>query len=145
MADRNPFSPPLAQVGDVHVEGGASEISSLPVSDSWKTKFRLIEKAGGPKQGNLKALPFGERFMIGFNVIAFLFGPVYYAVKGMWRRGLSLFAVGLVLIVILSIILDALGMGRVGNSLGYGLAAIFAVRANIDQYKKWVLRDNGWW
>lgn len=117
----------------------------MPVSNSWKQKFRLMEKAGGPKQPNLKSLAAGERFKIGFNILAFLFGPLYYLVKGMWKKALSLFCVCLVAIVAVGVILELVGLGHVGNALGYGAAAVFAVRANIDYYKKMVLGENGWW
>lgn len=33
----------------------------------------------------------------------------------------------------------------VSDSLGYGAAAFFGTRANIDYHKKMVLRDKGWW
>jgi Protein of unknown function (DUF2628) len=145
MIDRNPYSPPEAGVKDIHNDEGVADVSRLPVSDGWKTKFRLISKAGGPQLKKLKDLSFGERFKITFNILAFLFGPFYYIAKGMWKRGLSLFAACVVVVVVLGLIFDALGYGRFGNSLGYGAAAMFAVRANIDHYKKWVLGDNGWW
>jgi hypothetical protein len=37
-------------------------ISGLDVSESWKRKFRLIEKAGGPDLSKFRDLSFGERF-----------------------------------------------------------------------------------
>lgn len=122
-----------------------SEIGSLPVSDSWKLKLRLIRKAGGPKMPNLKALSSGERFKISFNFLAFLFGPFYYMAKGMWKKGLSLFVACVVGVVALGVALELAGFARLANSLGYGVAALFAVRASVDYYKKTVLGENGWW
>jgi hypothetical protein len=145
MSDRNPFTPPKAKVLDISSDAARRNIADLPVSEAWKTKFRLIEKAGGPKQKNLRDLSFRERQLISFNILGFLFGPIYYAVKGMWKKGLAMFTIVFMAIVILSLILEAIGFGRFANALGYGGAALFAVRANIDQYKKWVLDDNGWW
>ena len=123
----------------------ANRIESLPVSNSWKQKFRLLEKAGGPKQPNLKALSFGERFKIAFNVLAFLFGPFYYLAKGMWKKGLALFGACVAAIVVIGFALDLVGLTKIADALGYGAAAIFAARANIDYYKKMVLGENGWW
>ncbi|MET0335796.1 MAG: DUF2628 domain-containing protein, partial [Rhizobacter sp.] len=86
-----------------------------------------------------------ERFKISFNVLAFLFGPLYYLTKGMWKKALSLFGACIVVVVVVGVVLDLFGFGKIADALGYGAAAIFAVRANIDYYKKMVLGDNGWW
>lgn len=122
-----------------------TDISSLPISESWKAKFHLLEKAGGVKLPKFRELSFSERMKVNFNVIAFFLGPIYYAVKGMWKKGITYFAICVVVITILSILLELAGLERFGKALGYGAAAIFAVRANIDYYKKMVLNQNGWW
>ena len=144
MNQPNPYSPPGAALEDVPVRPSVA-IDGLPVSESWKAKFHLIEKAGGVKMTAFKALSFGERMKCSFNVLAFLFGPIYYAVKGMWKKGLAMFGAGVVAIVVLSVVMELLGMGRMANALGYGVSAVFGMRANIDYYKKMVLGDNGWW
>lgn len=141
----NPFAPPQAPVSDVAAPLATAAIADLPVSDSWKTKFQLLEKAGGVKMPQLKALDFGERMKLSFNILAFLFGPFYYLAKGMWKKAIALFMVCAVLVVVLGVILEMAGFGQFARSLGYGVAAIFAVRANIDYYKKMVLGQNGWW
>lgn len=136
---------PQSTVSSRRTRPAGAEIGSLRVSDSWKLKFRLLRKAGVPGLKNLKALAPGERVKIGFNVLAFLFGPLYYFAKGMWKKALSLFVACVIGIVALEVILGCFGLYRVANALGYGVAAIFAVRANVDYYKKMVLGDNGWW
>jgi hypothetical protein len=145
MAQENRFAPPRAELSDIGEEPAHGDIESLPVSDKWKEKFRLLEKAGGPRQPRMKDLSSGERFKIGFNILAFLFGPFYYTAKGMWRKGLSLFGACFAALLAIGLVLDLVGLGKFGNALGYGAAAVFAVRANIDYYKKMVLGDNGWW
>jgi hypothetical protein len=65
----------------------ATDISGLSVSDAWKQLFALIQRAGGPPLKNFQSLSFGERMRVGMNFLAFLFGPFYYAAKGMWRKG----------------------------------------------------------
>ena len=139
------YAPPRADVQDVHGNQFTARISDLPVSNNWKSKFHLLEKAGGPKMPELKALAFGERMKITLNFLAFLFGPIYYIVKGMWRKGLALFAACVLAIVGVAFLLELVGLGRFINALGYGAAASCAVRANIDYYKKMVLGQNGWW
>ena len=65
-----------------------ADISSLPIFESWKVKFHLLEKAGGVKLSKFKELSFSERMKVNFNLIAFFLGPIYYAVKGMWKKGI---------------------------------------------------------
>ena len=141
----NPFAPPQAPVSDVPAPQATEAIDGLPVSDAWKAKFQLIEKAGGVKLPQFKALTTGERMKLGFSVLAFLFGPFYYLSKGMWKKAISLFVVCVAVVVVLQFVLGMMGLGRFSGSLGYGVAAIFAARSNIDYYKKMVLRQNGWW
>ena len=120
-------------------------IDFLPVSAAWKQKFRLLKQAGAPKLTNLKSLSFKERFTINFNIIAFLFGPFYYLAKGMWKKALSIFAACAAAVMVIGFALDIAGLSKVSDALGYGVSAIFALRANIDYYKKMVLCENGWW
>lgn len=121
-------------------------IDQLPVSDSWKRVFRLIDKAGGPSFPNLKSLSVEERAIAyRFNFLAFLFGPLYYAFKGMVKKALLFLVLAFAFNVALSLLMEAVGFGEYDRYLVYGIAAVFAVRANIDYYKKMVLGDNGWW
>jgi len=145
MTETNRYAPPEAAVADIAETQTGRHIETLPVSEAWKHKFRLIDKAGGPKLPKLKELTGGERSKIGFGFLAFLFGPVYYLVKGMWKKALTLFAIGVALVVVLTVVMDLAGFGQYTKALGYAVGAIFAVRANIDYYKKMVLGDNGWW
>jgi hypothetical protein len=115
-------------------------IARLNVSEAWKRRFRLIEKAGGPDLPRFRDLPFGERFGLNFNVLAFFFGPIYYLAKGLWRQA----ALYLVIAVALLFLLDAMGFGEFSRGLGYGFAAVYALRANVSYYKKAVLGDAPW-
>ncbi|MBC8055351.1 MAG: DUF2628 domain-containing protein [Rhizobiales bacterium] len=145
MNTPNNYAPPKSEVGDVEIEKAPVDIEGLQVSASWKAKFRVISKAGGTKLPRFKELAFGERMKIGFNVLAFLFGPLYYLAKRMWRKAVVLFALCVAVIAVLQIALEFFGLGRFANALSYASGAVFAVRANIDYYKKMVLNDNGWW
>jgi hypothetical protein len=115
-------------------------IARLDVSDGWKRKFRLIEKAGGADLPNLRELPFGERRAIGFNFLAFFFGPFYYLAKGLWRPALMYFFLALAL----SVVLGLAGMGGLARAVGYGLAALYGMRANVACYRKVVLGEARW-
>jgi hypothetical protein len=143
--DSNRYAPPKAVVEDVAAQHSSADILNLPVSDNWKAKFFLLEKAGGVKMASIKALSVAERMKVTFNLLAFLFGPIYYAFKGMWKKGLAIFGASLVLVLLIGFVLELAGLGRFANALGYGAAAFYAIRANIDYYKKMVLKQNGWW
>ena len=145
MSQANPFNPPRSNVADL-ADSLEADIDSLPVSATWKKRFNWLKKAGGPSMPNLKTMPKAERkgFSL-FNILAFLFGPFYYLAKGMWRKGISLFIVCVAVVIALEFLLVMIGFGQFGKALGYGVAAVFAVRANIDYYKKMVLGENGWW
>jgi len=145
MPQNNPFQPPQAVVADVD-DSGELDIDSLDVSDAWKKRFHWIRKAGGPGLPLLNSLPKEERRGGSpFNILAFLFGGFYYLAKGMWRKAISLMVVMIVVLSVVDLVLELIGFGLLGNVLNFGAAAVFAVRANIDYYKKMVLNDNGWW
>lgn len=63
----------------------------------WQRRFAFFEAYGLPgsssqSQAAFKALPFGKKLRLTTNLPAFFFGPIYYFVKGMWRKGLVLLA-----------------------------------------------------
>ena len=146
MSERNPFATPKARVDDT-ADASLVDIDHLPVSDKWKEKFRVYRKAGAPEFSRFGELTPEERkrATFGFNILAFLFGPFYYLAKGMWRRGVTLLVVAVIVVAMIDIVFGLMGWARLGSALGYGIAAIYAVRANLDYYKKMVLGDNGWW
>jgi len=123
----------------------ATDISGLSVSDAWKQLFALIQRAGGPPLKNFQSLSFGERMRVGMNFLAFLFGPFYYAAKGMWRKGLVLFVAGNAIIIGIAFVCALLEIDVSAQALGAGLGAVFGSQANMDFYKKEVLGKSGWW
>ena len=145
MNSANLYAPPKSKVDDVGTRLQPADIDSLPVSQKWKARFHIICAAGGPKLPRFKELAVGERRKIGFNIPAFLFGPLYYLAKGMWRKAISLFVVCFAALTAVSVILELLGHGDIARAFRYATGAVFAARANIDFYKKMVLKENGWW
>ncbi|WP_394787839.1 DUF2628 domain-containing protein [Rhodoferax sp.] len=113
--------------------------SPQALSENWQRRFALLEKAGGPKLPKLGDLPFKERLALIFNIWAFLLGPVYYAAKGMWKKGLVLFGI----CVVLAAIVSAFGIST--QFVGFFAAGLYSRRSSCDYYKKVVLGDNGWW
>ena len=135
-----PPTPAVAPRASATPVRARDNISKLDVSDSWKEKFRLIEKAGGPDLPNFRDLPSGERFSIHLNLWALFFGPIYYIVKGLWRQAALYFLVAFVLILVL----EAIGLGKITRGIGSGLGIVCALRANISYYKKVVLGEAPW-
>lgn len=136
-----PVVPPVAGVVPGAVpRANLDPIARLDVSASWKRKFRLIDKAGGPDLPQFRDLPFGERLGVNFNVLGFLFGPFYFLAKGLWRQAVLYFIFALALFFVF----EAMGLGKFARSIGYGLAAAYALRANVSYYRKVVLGDAPW-
>jgi hypothetical protein len=125
------------------MQPGSSGSAPEVISESWLEKFALIEKAGGVKMPGIKSLPVSERIKVSFNVWGFLFGPIYYFAKGMWKKSLPLLGIAIVLVVILEAIFRKFGFPE--SLTNFVASAIFAARANIDYYKKIKLDDDGWW
>ncbi|WP_066568204.1 DUF2628 domain-containing protein [Snodgrassella sp. CFCC 13594] len=142
MTESNPYQAPpsvaLPEIGNT-----ASVIDGLPVSERWKKKFRLIEKAGGEKLPRFKELTFKQRFALNFNIWALLFGPVYMLIKGMWKLAVSTLLITLVVAFVVGLIELAL-QKNFGNGLFIGLSAAFSMLANRNYYKKMVLGRLDW-
>lgn len=119
---------------------------SVNLSSAWERKFELIEKAGGVKLKNINNLSMKEKLSINFNILSALFGPIYYIIKGMPKKALSLFGVTFALVVVITVIVSVLGLSEsILNVTNFISLAVFGTRANIDFYKKIKNNDNGWW
>ncbi len=78
---------------------------------------------------------------ITFNPLAFFFGPIYFAVKGMWRKGLMLFGLTLVF----NALLLALNVpSSFDMAIACGVGALYATTANYAWYLH-VRNDNRSW
>lgn len=115
-------------------------ISRLDISENWKARFRAIEKAGGPDLPRFRDLSVADRKTVRFNWLAFFLGPFYYLAKGLWRQAIVyvLLAIGCVFIM------DSIGLDRFSRGVGYGFAAVYALRANVSYYKRIVLGEMPW-
>lgn len=118
-------------------------IAAQELSDAWREKFALIEKAGGVKLPKLGELESGQKRKVLFNIWGFLFAPFYYIAKGMWKKAIVLAAMSIVIVVALNALFGDTGI--VDLMTNFIAPALFAVRANVDFYKKSILGDNNWW
>lgn len=71
------------------------DVGRLP--QAWQQRFAFYEAHGLPGSSPqartaYNTLSFGQKIRISVNFLAFFFGPIYYFVKGMWRKGLVLLA-----------------------------------------------------
>ena len=118
-------------------------------SENWRQRFAAIEKAGGERtrwwrwpEG--KKLTGKERRLITSNLWAFVFGPFYYLYLGLWRKAITLALVVLVIDVALGIAGDAANL-PVDRFLWLVSAIVFKQCANVDYYRKTVLKRREWW
>lgn len=139
----NPYAPPQATADATVRRTTPDPIARLDVSEFWKERFRLIEKAGGPDLPLIRNLPSAERMKIGFNWLAYLlavlFGPIHYFVKGLWRQGLVYLGITILVLMLLA----AIGINP-RAAVAIGMAAIYASRINVGYYRKVVLGNAPW-
>ena len=136
-----PAAPPMYAAPAVPPRTWRDYASRTDLPESWKRKFALIEKAGGPRLPNFSSLTLGERMQVGFNVLALLFGPIYYLIKGLWQQALAYTGIWLVAIFILN---SQGASDGLLNAAGFGFAGLCAARANIGYYKKEVFGEVIW-
>ncbi|KXO99647.1 hypothetical protein AXK60_16155 [Tsukamurella pseudospumae] len=103
--------------------------------ERWRSRFEFFGRYGQPASSPestaaFKALPFGTRFRLGFNGPAFFFGPIYYAIKGPWRKGLSLFGGVVALAIVVGIIEAIIGVTVPPGAWGAGVGLIYSTTAN---------------
>jgi hypothetical protein len=121
--------------------------SALP--EKWQRRFAAIEEAGGERARwwrwpEAKQLTGKEKRLITSNLWAFVFGPFYYLYLGMWRKAITLSLIALVVDLILGMAGDALNV-PVDNFLWIVSAIMFKQCANVDYYRKTVLKRKEWW
>jgi len=115
-----------------------NDYESLEISESWKEKFKILEKAGeftGISYENNKSLSASERRKIGFNILALLFGSLYYFSKKMHYKAAFILGAGFLFSALLTLIGTTISI--VIPSIIYWVvpAAIVASIANYDYFK----------
>ena len=138
------FKPPRAALLPSNCPEVRNAIDRLDVTDKWKRVFHLIAIGGGPSLSNAADLSRGERMKVKLNVLAYIFGVLYYIAKGMWRRGLTLLLISNMIAFAIAFVLAVFGMMNLLPASQWIAAVVFAVRANRDFYRYKVLGENGW-
>lgn len=87
---------------------------------------------------------FKGNYLVGFNMLAFFFGPLYYMVKGMWKKGIYLMVFlsifNIVCLGILSFITDK----DLTPLMGIIDSVICASIAHYDYYRYYKLGETTW-
>lgn len=121
-----------------------SNYSAYP--KKWQDRFAFFDAHGAPNtptyKAAIKALPSGK-MKINFNWLAWLFGPIYFFVLGMWRRALTCIGLCIVLGIITCVLPDKIG-DVVSRGGGIALSLFYGLSANYGYYLKQVKGKNGW-
>ena len=136
----NPYAVATREVPTMRVLAEPDYISHLDVSASWKERFRVIERAGGPKLPLAKRLKPSERRKVVFSYLGFFFGPFYFLAKGLWRQALSYTCIAIAAIILLELI----GLGAMSRVIGTTASVVYAMRAQVSYYQKMVLEEAPW-
>ncbi|MCX8563859.1 DUF2628 domain-containing protein [Mycolicibacterium mucogenicum] len=124
----------------------SQQLPSITVSPSWQKRFDFFNAYGLPNstpesKAAYKALTFLERVKLTSNILAFLFGPIYFFVKGMWRKGLTLLGIFVAVELVLVVLNVSDSLAR---AIGFGLAAIAMSTANYAYYLHVVRGSRSW-
>lgn len=116
------------------------------LSDSWRWKFDFFDTYGLPSatpeaKAAYRNLSFMAKLRLTSNILAFLFGPLYFIVKGMWRKGLSLLALTIAVGAVL-VVLDV--NDTITRGIGMGVAALAMSAANYAYYLHVVRGSRSW-
>lgn len=127
---------------DINIE---NKINALEVSEAWKNKFKVIAALDKPitysvmlrNEAVYKKLPLN----IKFNIWAFLFGQIYYLIKGMWKKMLTITGISIVTYIVVMIL-----FGERAGSIAFFTVPIglFTTFANFDYYRTMVLDEDFW-
>lgn len=120
--------------------------NDVEVSESWRQRFEFFEEFGIPNstpesRQAYRRLPLGAKFRLTSNLWAFLFGPIYFFVKGMWRKGLVLAGLAIALAVVV------LGLGTpdlVDRAASLVVPALAMTTANYAYYLHAVMGSRSW-
>lgn len=134
------------------LQQNSTNIDNLDVSDVWKTRFRAFHEHGKPQSSwygykfnsnnPVLAIKGGSVFNKENYVswCAFMFCALWYFVKGMWKKGIVL--------GVLSIILGTIGEKIGGPFIYAGYAVVGTIAAysgSYDYYKLKILKQTSWW
>lgn len=112
-------------------------------SKKFKECFEFFDQHGAPGtrpySQALKAMPFAKRFWFMTNFMAFFFSFVYYFVKGLWKQGLVLVGITVLLSVVVAVLPQGMGYG-----VGVGYSILLGMSASYQLYLKEIKGVDTW-
>lgn len=119
-----------------------NEINEKTYDEVWIKRFDFFKQNGAPNTQTFKEafkqLAFGERVTIGMNFWAFFFSFIYFFIKGMWKKGLVLLGI-FVVISILALLVGSQGLAT-GLRIAFGMFA--GMIANYSFYRQEILGED---
>lgn len=117
------------------------------LAQSWQQRFAFYDRYGVPNASPesrqaYRELSFGDKMRLNTNIWGFLFGPFYFFVKGMWRKGLVLLALAIALAVTFMAVVDAPGI--IIRAAGLVVPALAMTTANYAYYLHVVKGSQSW-
>jgi hypothetical protein len=112
----------------------------------WQTRFDFFRRFGLPRSSQesreaYRVLSLDQRMNISANVLAFVFGPVYFLAKGMWRKGLVLILVEFAVIFLFGM----LGFSEIWlRAIGVGFAILATLIANYSFFLHKTRASTSW-
>lgn len=132
-------------------ENNGKDNSSKEYSAKWQARFDFFDRHGAPSSPGfrhaLKQLPFRQKLRVNMNLIAFVFGPIYLFVLGLWKKNIMLILIMMAVYIILIIALAIAGIEfprYLQGGLAYGFNALYGMSTNYNYYLKERKGDNGW-
>lgn len=130
----------------------APEPTTYPdLKPKWRERFTFFDTYSRPGsadyQAAIKAAPFRQRILITSNLIAVFFGPIYFFVLGLWKKCLTLLAVGFgigLVIVTLEMKLGWTVSASLDTGISCGLGVLYMLTANHAYYLHKVKGVQGW-
>jgi hypothetical protein len=116
------------------------------VTDTWHQRFTFFDTYGLPSSSPrardaFKELSWWTRSRMSWNTLAFLFGPLYFFAKGMWRKGLVLLMSAIGLGITLALLDLPETVDRAGSLV---IPAMAASAANYAYYLHVVMESRSW-
>ncbi|ORA59809.1 DUF2628 domain-containing protein [Mycobacteroides franklinii] len=113
------------------------------LSAYWRLKFDFYDRYGTrftPEAvAAAKARPFAVRMRSFINLPALFFGPIYFVVKGMWRKAITVMLFGLLLGVAVYLTFPGLGFGGFSTN-----GAVYMILAGPAYYRHRVVGSRSW-
>ena len=112
--------------------------AATTLSPIWQERFDFFRRYGSPGSSSketrqaLRALGFWKHSRISQNSLAFLFGPIYFAIKGMWRQALTFLAIWVGIATALALVGASYGVFR---AAGFGMAFLYSITANYAYFR----------